>query len=445
LNQKQKYILSLAIILILAGLSIFGLFSRGLGLGLDLKGGLNIVLTAKDGPKTPVNQKTMDQALFIMRNRIDKLGVSEPSIEQHGKRNIILQLPGIRDANKAIKIIGQTALLEFKIVEAKYNSKDTFQMNQALAKKEKVLGPTLMTGEGLSSASAGYDTENPAATSYVVKLDFTSDGADKFADVTSKNINKRLAVVLDGQVMTAPTIKSAITDGSGVIEGISTLEEAKKVALVLQTGQLPFKLGISQQQEVGPTLGKDSLNAAFIAGLVGFALVALFMLAFYRVFGLITWISLAIFTSLLLGSMVLLDYFLQSVGAAGISLSLPSIAGIILMIGVAADSSIIVFERIKEEVREGKGFRSSLDVGFTHGFKTFLDADLVTFITATVLFWLGIGPVRGFALTLMLGIFVDLTVSLLFTRSILKLIAANNWIKNPSLIGLKLKEDAEVV
>lgn len=437
MSQKQKYLVSLAVIFTLVGTAVYGLFTKGIDLGLDLKGGLNIILTAKDTPKTPVNSKTMEQALFIMRNRIDKLGVTEPSIEQHGKRNIIVQLPGIKDAKKAIEVIGQTALLEFAIVNKKYEGHATEQMNIALAKGEKVLGKILMTGEAISGAAAGYNTENPAATDYEVKLNFTSKGADQFANVTSKNVKKRLAIILDGKIITAPTIQQAITDGNGVINGIQSMEEAKKIALVLQTGQLPFKLDISQQQEVGPTLGKDSLKAAMVAAIAGFILVALFMMAFYRIFGLITWISLASFTTLLLGLMIPLDIFLEAIGRPGISLSLPSIAGIILMIGVAADSSIIVFERIKEEVREGISLRSALDVGFSHGFRTFLDADLVTFLTASVLFYLGIGPVRGFALILMAGIVIDLTVSLLFTRAVLRLIAANNWIRNPALIGLR--------
>ncbi len=435
MSQKNKNIISLIIVFVLTGASIYGLITKGLGLGLDLKGGLNVVLTAEKTGKTTVNQRSMDQAIFIMRSRVDKLGVAEPSIEQHGKNNIIMQLPGIKDADKALDIIGSTALLEFKIVQKDFENRSISDMNKALTKKEKVLGPTLMTGEAITNAAAGISQSGQIG--YEVTLNFSNEGTTRFAEITTKNLNKRLAMVLDNQIMTAPTIDEPITDGNGVIRGIDTFEEAQRVALVLQTGQLPFKLKISQQQQVGPTLGKDSLKAAYIAAIIGFALVALFLLGFYRLFGVISIISLSIYITLLLGSMVLLDLILSASGLAGISLSLPSLAGLILMIGVAADSSIIIFERIKEEARNGKTFRTAIDVGFSHGFQTFLDADLVTFLTAAILFYFGIGLVKGFALTLMLGIIMDLVVSLLFKRSLLKLIAANNWIKNPAMIGLR--------
>ena len=439
MSQKNKYIISIIIVFLLVGASIYGLATRGLGLGLDLKGGLNVVLTAKETQKTPVNERTMQQALFIMRNRVDKLGVSEPSIERHGNKNIIVQLPGIKDPKKALDIIGQTALLEFAIVNDKNNSKSVAELNKAIEKGEKPFDKTLMTGDAISNASGGFteSQQNTIGSQYEVTMKFTSQGAGNFGDITSKNVNKRLAVILDDKVMTAPTIQTAITDGNAVITGMESLDEAKRVALVLQTGQLPFKLEVSQQQQVGPTLGQDSLNAALMAAIIGFSLVALYMVGYYRILGLIAWLSLGAFAALLFGTMVLLDILLGAAGVAGISLSLPSIAGVILLIGIAADSSIIVFERIKEEFRSGKSLRSAFDVGFSHGFMTFLDADLVTFLTAAVLFYFGIGLIKGFALTLMVGIFIDIFVSLLFKRSALKLIAVNNWIKNPALIGLR--------
>ena len=439
MSQKNKYILSIIFVFILVGASIYGLMAKGLGLGLDLNGGLSVVLTAKETSKTRVNERTMKQALFIMRNRVDKLGVSEPSIERHGKKNIIVQLPGIKDPKKALDIIGQTALLEFAIVKDEHNSKSVAELNKMLEKGEKPLGKALMRGDAISNASGGFaqSQQNSLGNQYEVTMNFTSKGAQAFGDITSKNVNKSLAIILDNKIMTAPNIQTAITDGNAVIEGMESLEEAKRVALVLQTGQLPFELEVSQQQQVGPTLGQDSLNAALMAAIIGFALVALYMIAYYRVLGLIAWLSLGAFASLLFGAMVLLDILLGAAGVAGISLSLPSIAGVILLIGIAADSSIIIFERIKEEVRSGKSLRSAFDAGFSHGFRTFLDADLVTFLTAAVLFYFGIGLVKGFALTLMVGIFIDIFVSLVFKRSILKLIAVNNWIKNPALIGLK--------
>ncbi|HDZ86225.1 MAG TPA: protein translocase subunit SecD, partial [Actinobacteria bacterium] len=349
MSQKNKYILSIIFVFILVGASIYGLMAKGLGLGLDLKGGLSVVLTAKETSKTRVNERTMKQALFIMRNRVDKLGVSEPSIERHGKKNIIVQLPGIKDPKKALDIIGQTALLEFAIVKDEHNSKSVAELNKMLEKGEKPLGKALMRGDAISNASGGFaqSQQNSIGNKYEVTMKFTSKGAQAFGDITSKNVNKSLAIILDNKIMTAPNIQTAITDGNAVIEGMESLDEAKRVALVLQTGQLPFELEVSQQQQVGPTLGQDSLNAALMAAIIGFALVALYMIAYYRVLGLIAWLSLGAFASLLFGTMVLLDILLGAAGVAGISLSLPSIAGVILLIGIAADSSIIIFERIK--------------------------------------------------------------------------------------------------
>jgi len=438
LSRKSKYALSLAVVVIIAALSIYGVFAKPPGLGLDLKGGLNVVLTAEGNKESPITQKGMDQAIFIIRERVDRLGVAEPSIEQQGPKNIIIQLPGIKNPEQAIKVIGQTALLEFALVDDKYKDKTELQLNLDKSQGKPVLGKTLLTGKSIEKASASFGSGQDQLQSEP-EVDFTLNptATTQFADITSKNTDKRLAIVLDDKIITAPTIQTPITDGSGRITGIGSIEEAKRLALVLQTGNLPFKMTFSQTQNVGPTLGRDSLIAGLYAGIIGFALVALFMLGFYRVFGLITWFSLAIFGCLLAGFLVLLNIILSSLGSAGIGLSLPSIAGIILMIGVAADSSIIVFERIKEEVRAGINIRTALDTGYKHGLQTFLDADLVTFVTAAVLFWVGVGPVKGFAITLMLGIVADITTSLLFTRSILGLMASYNLIKSPALIGLK--------
>lgn len=448
MSKKQKYLYSLLIVVILIGASVYGFITNRPGLGLDLKGGLSVVLTAKQEKGVVINQKAMDQALFIMQERVNKLGVSEPTIEQQGKKNIIIQLPGLKDANKALDVIPQRAILEFAIVEKKYESKSTPEQNIDLAKGKKVLGPTLMTGKYISNAQASIGSgQSELSNEPVVEFQLTPEGSSIFAKITKDNPSKRLAIVLDKKIITAPTIQvnestgsSEIPNGKGIINGISTIEEARRIALVMQTGNLPFALDISQQQQVGPTLGKDSLNAAMLAGIIGVALVALFMLGFYRVFGVLTWVTLAVFGCFLAGLFVLVNLILAQFGSAGVSFSLPSIAGIIFVFGSAADSSIIVYERIKEEIRAGRSIRSSMDSGYSHGFKTFLDADLVAFITAAVLFYFGIGPVKGFALIIMLGIIADLLTSFLFTRAAIGLIAQYDLIKNTAWLGMKNKE-----
>lgn len=420
--------------------SIYGFIENRPGLGLDLKGGLSVVLTAKESKGSAITQKEMEQAIGIMQERVNKLGVSEPTIEQQGGKNIIIQLPGIKNANDALDVIGQRALLEFAIVNKDYENQQVNKMNYDKARGKKVLGKTLMTGKSIDTAQAGFSSGQDQVTSQpVVNFTLKPEGEEIFGDITTKNVNKRLAIVLDGKIITAPTIQSPIRGGKGEINGIVSLKEARRIALVLQTGNLPFAIEISQHQVVGPTLGADSLKAAEIAGLIGLIFVALFMVGFYRVFGLITWATLTVYGSILAGLFVLVNIILSQFGSAAASFSLPSIAAVIFMFGSAADSSIIVFERIKEEIRGGRTVRSAMDVGFSHGFKTFLDADLVAFITAAILFYFGIGPVKGFALIIMLGIIADLTTSFLFTRSVIGLMASYNVIKSTSLIGLRDK------
>ncbi|MEW6189211.1 MAG: protein translocase subunit SecD [Actinomycetota bacterium] len=421
--SKQKYLLSMGFALILVAVCIYFIVKYPPKLGLDLKGGMHIILSAKEKPGAPVTEQSMEQALFVIRQRVDKLGVTEPQIERQGRNSILVQLPGIRNPQKALEIIGKTALLEF--IEVKSIDKEG----------KVILGKVLMTGKALKNARPSFGEMSKP----IVEMEFTKKGTKKFADITTRYVRQRLAIVLDKEVMSAPVIQEPITGGRAIITGLDSIDEAKRIALVLQTGALPVELDISESKTVGPTLGWDSLMAGLRAGILGLILVALFMVIYYRLFGVITWLALGVFATFLFGLLVAVNAVLTSFGLAGINLSLPSIAGIVLMIGVAADSSIIVFERIKEEVRGGKTIRTALDTGFSHGFKTFLDADLVTFTTAAILFYFGIGPVRGFALTLMLGIVCDLFTSFFFTRAMLGLMSFTKLWRNPKLLGLERK------
>lgn len=431
MTNTQKYLISLALVVVAVAVSLYLIISRPPRLGLDLQGGLTVILTAVDRPGAPVTQEAMRQALFVINQRVNKLGVAEPQIERQGQRNILIQLPGIKDPELALEIIGQTALLEFKIVQPKYAGQSINGLNKLISEGKNPLGPTLLTGKSLESAKADFD---PKTNEPEVAIRFTPDGSRKFADITEKYVGQPLAIVLDDRVMSAPNIRERIPSGRAVITGIKTVDETKKIVLVLQTGALPVKLVKSQHRTVGPTLGRDSLVQGLRAGAIGLILVFLFMVLFYRAFGFITWMGLMIFSALLGGLLVLV----------GATLTLPGIAGIIFMFGSAADSNIIVFERIKEEVRGGKSVRVSMDTGFVHGFRTFLDADLVTLTTAAVLFYFGIGPVKGFALTLMLGIASDLFTSFFFTRSALGLLGKLRLFSRPALIGMREARADEV-
>jgi len=438
LSNKQKYILSLLFIFILVAGSIYLLITKPPKLGLDLQGGMNVILTAKAKSGTKVTSKTMDLAVSVIEQRVNKLGVSEPQISRQGSRSIMVQLPGIKNPDKVLDVIGKTALLEFKPVKDEYAGLTEEELNEMIKKGQDpfvTLPDNLrLTGDALSSASVGYEETGGKPK---VNLSFTSSGGKKFDELAKQYFEKRLAIILDNKIQSAPVLKSTHYGGKAEITGKFTIDEAKSLALVLQTGRLPVELEISENQTVGPTLGRDSLLAGLRAGIIGLIIVALYMLGFYRVYGLLSWFTLSIFITLLLGSLAAINAILTLSNMPGISLTLPGIAGIVFMLGSAADSSVIVYERIKEETKGGKSIRTAMNTGYTHGFKTFLDADLVTFLTAAVLFYFGIGPVRGFALTLMLGIGCDLLTSFFFTRAALGLLAPLKIFSNPVMSGVK--------
>lgn len=434
MTARQRHVVVLLLVLSLAAGAIYLIYpvSKSTKLGLDLQGGMSVVLTARSTPGAPVTSRAMDQAELIVTQRVDKLGVAEPQIQRQGTENILVQLPGIRNPEDALAIIGKTALLEFNLIQPAFEKQPGYtdeQLNKLKQEGKPVLGPTLMTGKDLKNARATYGgdvTRKP-----IVEMSFTSQGSRNFAKITGANVGKRLAIVLDGEIMTAPSIKQAITGGNAIIEGIGTIDEAKKIALVLQTGALPVRLDASEVRTVGPTLGQDSLRAGLRAGIIGLIVVALFMAVYYRGLGIVTTLALSVFAVLFWGLIAALGRFYSW------NLTLPGIAGIIVSIGIAADSSIIIFERIKEEVRSGKTFRTSIDSGFWHAFRTILDADVVTWVTASVIFFVGVGPVRGFALTLALGLMVDMFTALFFTRSVLGIIAHYWPLTSPRLLGIK--------
>jgi len=264
-----------------------------------------------------------------------------------------------------------------------------------------------------------------------VSISFRDEGASIFEDVTSNNVGEQLAIVLDEEIKSAPHINVPISGGDAVIEGIGSLNEAKDIALVLQTGALPVKLMIEESSTVGPTLGKDALDKGLYAGLIGFVLIIVFMLSYYRGLGLISTLSLLVYVALFWG-------VLAGIGAA---LTLPGIAGIILTIGMAVDANVIIFARIREEARKGKSTRIAIGDGFGHALRTIIDANVTTLITASALYRFGTGPIRGFAVTLALGVVISMLISLLLTRSILFTAAGLSGLTSSGFIGVRKKEE----
>lgn len=424
MRSRIANIVVIAIFIIILGICFYYIFINGvqnsIKLGLDLSGGTQIILKPAEIGTEKVSDEAIDKAQLIMLNRIDKLGISEPLVTRDYNRNIIVQLPGVDDPERAIDIIGKTAQLEFKVIES------------VDEKGNPVLGPTLMTGDKLSKAQAGYSPNGQI----IVSMVFTDEGSRQFEKITSENVGKQLAIVLDGEVRSAPRIKQAIS-GDAVIEGIGTLEEAKDVALVLQTGALPVNLKIQESQTIGPTLGQDSLQQSILAGIIGFALVAIFMLAMYRGLGMISIIGLICYITIFWGIL------------AGLKtpVTLPGIAGVVLTIGIAVDANVLIYSRIKEEILKGKSKYAAFNEGFRNALKAIIDSNITTLITAAALYRFGTGPIRGFAVTLAIGVVISMFTAIILVRAILFLIV-NSRVITPGFIGVKLpklNQDSRVI
>lgn len=465
MKRRTKHLLSLGIVLFVilclyVSKFVFKLEPR---LGLDLKGGISIVYEAKGKKVDPdVLEKTVEK----IRDRIDKLGVAEPEITKQGAKNIVVQLPGIHDPERAKSLIGQTAQLQFRIVqESKFASEvkkdpawqvttgeENLQPEKEIIlpfKEEKVsvpvgkkaettkkqeevrlkLGPTLLSGDAIKRAQYAVDTETGKPK---VTFELSAAGSKTFADITTQNKDKQLAIVLDYKVESAPTIKEPITGGSGEITGDFTDQEARDLVIVLNTGALPVELKPLTEQDVTASLGKDSLRKGLIAGIAGLIAVALYMLLFYRALGLITCLGLGVFGALMYGFICVLGEFW--------SLTLAGITGIIVAIGIAADSSIVFFERLKEEAREGRTIRSSADRAYKSAFRTILAADTVSFAAAAILYIFAVGGVKGFAFTLGMATVFDLFISYFFTRPTTALISGLRIFNHPAAIGLRTRK-----
>ena len=556
MSNRRSYLILVGLILAaLAGVALLAIPSspahKKVTLGLDLQGGLEVVLKAVPPPGKTCDSACMDRSVSIMRSRIDKLGVSEPEIRKQGKDQIVIQLAGVHDVNKAAQIIGTTAQLQFYDLEKDVVGPSTDGSGNVVAtgslydllskvqadtknggsayylfnaKKKPVAGPeatrdrllnaTLPSGRklngtvpdgfsvlavpkkqiviscatatgcpGVTQADAALPTVYylfkydppavPEATGEdlklsdiaadistqgqgnVVRLGFTGKGAKKFHDITRAEAQRgsadaaaagqtgsdaatiqqfaqHFAIVLDGQLQSTPYIDykqnpdGIDPTGTGAeISNISSIGEAKDLALVLQTGALPVKFEQIERTDVSATLGKDSLKQAKLAALIGLLVVAVFLLALYRFLGVVAVVGLGIYAAFLYAAILLFN----------VTLTLPGFAGLILTIGVAADANVVIFERIKEEVRAGKSVRAGIQAGYAKGFHTIIDANVVTVITALVLFAVATASVKGFALMLMIGTMISLITAVAATRAMLGLLAGFRWFENPSFMG----------
>ncbi|OCL25151.1 protein-export membrane protein SecD [Orenia metallireducens] len=401
MNWKQKRMFNFVLILALVGLAVYFLYplNESMELGLDLQGGTHVLLEAQDTQTAEVDDDAMNRLVNVINRRVDELGLTEPLVQRQGARRIIVELPGIEDPNQAIETIGKTAQLQFK--------------NQA--------GEIVMTGEALKDATAAYGGE---FNQPVVSFELTKEGSKKFATITRENIGKVIAIYLDNKLLTAPTVQSEIR-GKGQITGFRDLEDAQQTALLLRAGALPVPVEVVENRTVGPTLGKISIDKSVQAAIIGLILIVIFMIITYWLSGAVAAVALAFYSVIVLGILAGLNA----------TLTLPGIAGLILSIGMAVDANVIIFERIKYEYRQGKTVKAAVKSGFDRAFTTILDSNITTLITAAILGYLGTGTVRGFAITLSIGILVSMFTAIVVTRMLLNLLLSTNLVNKPKVFG----------
>jgi preprotein translocase subunit SecD len=379
--------------------------------------------------------KAVQQALETIRNRIDQFGVSEPTIQREGINHIVVQLPGIKDPQRAIDLIGKTARLEFKMVREDIPPSSSTIPEDAELLKERIVDQTtgavnevpyviqrkpLITGDLLTDAQVRIDSQ---FNQPYVAIEFNSLGAKLFDQATAANVGKRFAIVLDNNIYSAPVIRERISGGSAQISGSFTEKTAADLAIILRAGALPAPVKIIQNVTVGPSLGQDSINKGLYAGLIGVLAVIVFMTIYYKLSGLIAnW-----------GMLLNVLFLMGALSALGATLTLPGIAAIVLLIGMSVDSNVLIFERVREELKLGKTPKAALDSGYDKAFMTVMDSHVTTLITAAVLFQFGTGPVKGFAVSLSLGVMINLFTSLIGTKVIFDLALHKGNIKKLSI------------
>jgi preprotein translocase subunit SecD len=384
-----------------------------------------------------IKKSAINQALETIRNRVDQFGVSEPDIARQGTNMILVQLPGIKDPERAKELIGKTAVLEFKLVDEEYDVGralagnipfgDVILYERATDPKTGVVSKipllikdkTLMTGDVLKDARVRFDQNGRP----FVGISFRTVGAKLFEQITTENVGKRLAIILDNNIYSAPVIKQPISGGEAIIEGRFSMDEAKDLAIVLRAGSLPAPVKVLEERTVGPSLGQDSINKGIKSAIIGSLLVVFFMLVYYRLSGLVANIALILNMILLLGALA----------ALGARLTLPGIAGIALTVGMAVDANVLIYERIREETRLGKPPGAALTAGYSRAFLTIVDSNVTTVIAALVLLQFGTGPIKGFAITLSLGIAASMFTAIVVTRFIFDFVLNNFHVRRWSI------------
>ncbi len=487
MSNRRNSLLILGFVAVCIAVAVYVIFvrqpvSEATQLGLDLEGGVSVQLEGYRTDGTEVEREEMELASEVIRERVDSLGVTEPEIRLQGQEQVSVNIPGITDSDRAVELVGRTAQLGFyevldaegqpavpeeqvdevrEEIRADLEGSSEYEegSNQVLFSESParegqgvdveglvLTGEPQITGGALDQASLDRDEQG----NLQVLMEFNNQGAQEFGDL-SQEISEnalaagqpgagRLAIVLDEDVESAPTVEQRIDGGSVVINnpglpGGLPQQEAEELEIVLQTGALPINMEVLSVQTIGPTLGAASLTAGLTAAAVGFGLVLGFLLTIYRVLGVVASIALLIYAFLLWGL----------IAGIPITITLPGIAGIALALGVAADANIVIFERIKEEVRRGKTPRSAIQVGYQKGFRAILDGNVTTLITALILFALSTGSVRGFAVLLSVGVVLSMFTAVLVTRALLGLLASRGFVDlTPGMMGVSGKEPGEV-
>lgn len=414
--SKDK--LMLLIIGLLIAAAGFVSWTKPIKQGLDIEGGSHLVVEAQDvkqkivdnevvEPAITVNQEVMQSAVAVVRQRVDGLGVAEPLIQRKGDRQIIVQLPGIADPQEAVKLIGETAKLDFR----KKDPKDPTKWVQ-----------TGVYGNMLTDARP----VNPNGQ-WEISFKFNAEGAKKFGQLTTELVGQPLGIFLDDALVSAPNVNSPITGGEGVIQGSFSPEEARTLAVQLKAGQLPVPLKMVENRTVGPTLGQEAVDRSFRAGVAGLIVVLIFMLWYYRVPGVMANVALFLYALFNLAIFKLIP----------ITLTVPGIAGFILSIGMAVDANILIFERTKEELRMGKSIFNAVEVGFKRAFGSIFDSNATTLISCVVLYYFGTGLIRGFAITLAVGVIISMFTAITVTRTMLRVVVRFRKMRNPAMYGVK--------
>lgn len=405
MEMKKSLMVKIGLIILIILGTGWLTFFKETKLGLDLKGGVYVVLEAQATEDLQVDDEAMKRLIEVLDRRVNSLGVTEPTIQRSGDKRIIVELPGVKNTEEAIKLIGKTALLEFRMME------------------DGKMGDVLLTGKELQKADVSFDNLGRPQ----IAFELTTKGAKVFAKITRENIGKQLAITLDGEKQTAPTIQSEISAGRGVITGQYTVDEAKNLATLLNAGALPVKVKLLETRSVGASLGEKSIAQSYQAAIIGALLIMVFMVIFYRLPGLVADVAIIIFAIISFGTLNFIDA----------TLTLPGIAGFILAVGMAVDANVIIFERIKEEMTLGNSVLASIDNGFKKAYVAIFDSNITTLIITSILFMLGTGPIKGFAITLSIGILASMFTAIIVTKILLKGFVYLLKVKSTVLFGVK--------